>query len=743
MTNKLKSKKRPGVLYISASQISTFDEQCNRKWWFEKIAKLPTVQKAHFAFGTCLHGCLERWILSTPNGRVPGSDKWASQYEPALDSDIYTEGPFNGQGMHEVTELFPEGFETVTEVKDGEIKSSFTLTPNEARQIKKLVAQAIERGIVTKGDDVFVEHGFELDLIEGVVIVGFLDLLRKTELPEIHDHKSFGKSSVRYLAQPGPKDDGGLIPIVAPYKDGDGTSPNSVGHKQQNLTYAWAHCMIEGYDGPVLVRHNQFPKFEDDKGVRHVEALVGHKRLVRHDMYLQDVAARMVKVSKIKKWTDTPPPKVVTACSDFGGCDFQDICGHRINLELYSKRTERHNEQRATVARPNFPIPKKRSKTMGPKSNIFTKKAAETEGEEEAAPAKASVFKKKAPAAEAEETPGINSGTKASKESIKNGAPWANPDCPACRGLGMNSKGAACPICDKTAAKRGVPTSKMYEIEVLDEGFMAAARKEHEEEIQELGAETEWQFEREAAAAPAKQAKLPFGKKKAEPEEDAEAEEVDEPAAPKKSLFKKKAPAQTEEEAQEEEEAEEAAPAKKPFLKRAPGKAQDDAEAEDEPTPAKSNVFKRRAAQEEPEAEEEEEPEADSEEPVRRGPGRPKGAKNKTPQEREANIGGRPRAGCILAMGAAPLHGPDRPRMMAQTLLDQLGTEMATDMGAESYFQLDGKKRQDALKTAGAKIAEDLGRTIVIFPGGTNDFDLIALFNALSPHAEWVWERLG
>lgn len=713
------------TLYISASQIESF-ELCNRKWWFEKVQKLPKVQKPYFAFGTCLHGCLERWILSTPNGRVPESKKWDAVIEDDFVNGIpckrWSNGPFKDQIVGSKTEIFPEGFEKVTE-KNG---SSMTLTPNEARQVKKLVAQAIERGIVTKGDDVFVEHGFKLDLIKGVKIVGFLDLLRKSELPEIHDHKSFGKSSQRFLTQPGPKtDDGAFIPIVEPYQKDDGTSPNCVGHKQQNLTYAWAFSEVEGYEGPVLVRHNQFPKFEDPKGVRHVEAVLGPGRILAHGAYLRRTASAMVKVSKIKKWTDTPPPKMVTACSEFGGCDFQDICGHRINLDVYSSRTERHNAQRAAVARPNFPIDKKRTKTMGPKSNIFTKAKQAAESEEEAAPAKPSVFKKKAAVQEEEEEakPAFNSGKKAIKKPASNGAPWGNPECPACLGVGINSKGSGCPICDKTAKKRGVPTSGMYEIETVDEGVMAVARKENLDEILEMGAEPEWNYERTEEAH----------------------------AAPKKTLFAKKAPAKVEVEEEPEEEPEEEeevapAPKKSPFAKKAPAKAQEDEEGEEPAQPAKASPFKRKAAQEEPEAEEEEEQEEEAPALARRGRGRPPGSKNKTTlmreQEAPSAVGGRPRAGITLCMGAVVLHGPDRPTMMAQTLLDTIGADMATDMGAESYWELDGKKRQDRIKQRGAEIAESLGRTVIVFPGGTNDFDLIALFNSLVPYSELVIEGL-
>jgi len=738
--------KDPSKLYISASQIETFS-LCKRKWWFDKVKKLPKPNKGYFAFGTCLHGCLERWILSTENGRVPDEGEWDrvihEEFAKGKRKIEWGTGPFKEQIIGQPTELFPKGFEIVEDTDDdGTVKGRVVLTPNEVKQIKKLVAQAIERGIVTKGENIYVEHGFELDLIDNVVIVGYLDFLRIAELPEIHDHKSFSKSSERYLKQPGPRRaNGNFIAIVEPQQDGDGTSPNCVGHVQQNLTYAWAYSEVADYKGPVLVRHNQFPKFEDLKGVRSVEALVSHKRIKVHGDHLRQVAKEMVKVSKIKKWEDTPPPSTVTACSDFGGCDFQGICGRRVNVEVYSQRTVEHNAQAVNETRPNFPTEKKRTKgNANMASNVFKRKSAGDEPKAEVPstmPKKGAFARKKAEEAEPEEeaeaeeeapkkSAKFNGGKKpAEDESVENGAPWGDPNCPACKGLGMNTKGNACPICDKTAKKRGVPSSIMYEIEVTDEGYVAKARKEHAEAIGEMDAPNKWTFERDAPAEPAPKASK-FGKAKAKPDEDEEPsddDEAQEPAPKKSSAFsrKGKAPAQTEEEAQEEEEAEEEAP------------------------PAKGKFARRGAAPAEPEEEPEaEEPQDDSDEAAapRRGRGRPPGSKNRSTLQREAegSVGGRPRAGITLVKGASIVHGPDRPSMMAQSLLETLGAEMASDMGTDSFFELDQRKRQDRLKQAGKEIADTLGRTVVIFPAGTMDFDLVALFNALAPHAEWVVE---
>jgi PD-(D/E)XK nuclease superfamily protein len=720
-------------LYISTSQIDTFT-LCNRKWWFDKVLHLPKPHKPFFAFGHALHGCLERWILSTSNGRVPDDKRWKRIGEGLYFA--YTEGPFESQVIGASTELFPAGFETVTE-KDG---FSLTLTPNEVAQIKRLTHQAIERGIITKDDDVLVEQEYELPLIEGVQLVGKMDLLYTGDnflgVPEIHDHKSFSKSAARFLKQPGPTSPTGQhIPIVAPYQSGDGTSPNSVGHVQQNLTYAWAYCNLKDYHGLVLVRHNQFPKFDDGKGVRFVDALVDERRIDTHGGWLTTVAADMVKVSKIKKWEDTPPPSTPTACSDFGGCDFQDICGHRINTAVYSERTKLRNTERDTQPRPNFPLDTKRftNKTMA-KTNVFKTAADKRAG-------------KTAPAATEEAAPEVNGGEAAEEAPVENGAPWAKETCTACRGLGINTKGRACPICDKTAEKDGRPPSACYELTNNEDGSITAiARPEDQENLSQNGYALEWTMpagaNAQATAAPKTAPAKPSGlfKPKAATAPAAAAPAAAPKAAPapasmpKTGMFKPKA-----------------APA--------PAAAQAAPAAQEAPSAAPS-VFKRKAAPAEAPSEATEEETTQEIQPgvFKRGRGRPKGSLNKAtlaangmteqPNALQRSIPGtlvRSAAastgeGLILCMGANVLKGPDRPRMMAQDLLAQLGAEMATDMGAGSFWELDPKKRQDVLKQNGAALAQMLGRTVVIFPGGTNDFDLIALHNSLAPFAEWCFE---
>jgi hypothetical protein len=644
-------------IHSSASQFETFD-LCNRKWWFEKTLKLPTAEKPYFTFGTVLHACIERWLLATDNGRVPWKETpWAIVHQPDY-GDIYTDGPFIGQSPNDPVEIFPEGWETITEGK-----KSASVTPNEARLIRRLFQDAIEKGILERHPDVGVEHEINLPLTKGVILTGFLDfyLPRSSErpIPEIHDHKSFGESSKRYLKQPGQTDaNGNLVPVQKHYVSGDGTSPNDVAHNQQLLTYAWAISQLEQYTGPVKVRHNQFPKFEDPKGVRKVESLIGAKRIAEHGSWLKQKTLDMLRVRGIKQWQDTPRPATAEACSAFGGCPFLEICGRRATPEVYRNKVERLNAQRAAKQRPNLPLrPKKRAnkkkETMG--TNIF---AGRKDTKTTTKTAVAATKGKAKPAINPKDEEPEEEEAEA-EESSEVPPPWANSKCNACKGKGFNSKGRPCPICDGKAKQNKTAMSSMYEVELTTEPMTATAKDDFEDALTELGAPLFWSADGEGMEAAADAA----------PDED-------------------------EEEAEEEE-------------------------AEDEPAPKARVGARRGAAAAGPAKNYAEEPDA--------GP--------------KAN--GRPRAGPWIFMGTAMLRGPTRPMVTAQELMVRYGADLAAEMGAEHFMELDQKKRQDRLKQAGPAICEGLGRTIVVFPGGTNDFDLVALFNALAPHAELVVERLG
>ena len=462
-------------LTISASQLATAWD-CERKWWLERVAKLPDVPKGYLTFGTVLHACLERWASADETGR--GKD---------------------GRPV----EVFPEGWE---EVEEKGVRAR--VTPNEAALIRRLVEQAVERGLVQRGDGRVLERELRLPVIAGVDLVGFVDVfvpgssgedrleddeiahLRYTR-PEIHDHKTFGESSTRFLKQKDP------------------TSPNYLGVDQQLLTYAAATSLIDGWDGPVVVRHNQFPKFDDPRGPRSVEAVVPVEMWAEHWARVQDTAARLLKVRDIKRWDDVPGPYGSEVCQKYGGCPFREICGRRTTLDGFRASIERRKAESGT--RPNLStVPRRRLDQMTNTTDIFAR-ARRGATQPAQAPATAAIPAKHpetAAKAESASNPGINGGVPPVPAApvLPGGyvpPPWANPACTACHGLGFNSKGRPCPICDALAKRSKRPTSSMYLIEgSMQEGFTAVGRSERTADLFALSAPESWSS-RAGAVAPA------------------------------------------------------------------------------------------------------------------------------------------------------------------------------------------------------------------------------------------------
>lgn len=632
------------MITISASQIDTY-EDCNRHWWLRRVLKLKEPPAAHFTFGTVLHSVIERWLSATDNGRVPG-----------LDGATIAEGPFQGQLGGQPVNLYPKRWTVAVEM-DG---STAEVTPTEARQIQALVAEAIENGIIYRTPSMQLERSIRIAITENVQLVGYIDLFRGRtthDIPEIGDHKSYGKGSVRYL------------------KREDPDSPNYLGKNQQLRTYAWASSEIDDWDGPVKLRHNQYPKFEGP-GVSKVEAVLSADEIADHGDYLREIAQRIERTSKVKEWSDVPGPTDTGKCAHWYGqaCPFAQICGRTESPEVYQARVARLLEQR-TGSRLDLPLPTPRKRGTAKEASsvsIFDRakqQQAQQAARQEAAgtaDAVAAVEQAK-PAAQA---PAINGGTPpAAPPPAIGGAPWANPSCRACKGRGLSSSGKACPICDATAKKAGKPTSMAYIIELDDAGKgVAVAREEQAEALQKAGMPLEW-IEADSPAQPTVPAPV------AAPV----VATVQEPVPTKATVTLQAAPVVMSPERQAVVET---------LVKQAP-------------------------------------------EPVQEAPKAAKAAAEKSK-------GGRPTVGVTLMIGAVQLRGVSRPTVTSAEVLARFGAELAADMGAESYWALDTFKRRERLAQKADYIAGELARHVVVHPGILGNDDVGSLLQALMGLKEGV-----
>lgn len=625
-------------LVISASQLGDF-EDCERKWWLSRVAKLPSLPKGYLIFGTVLHACLERWCSADEQGRV--------QWRDCLpDGSAREDDPLRGQQPGDPVEVFPPGWETVEERGQ-----RLSVTPNEAALIRTLVEQAVERGLVQRGDGRVCEREVRLPVIEGVELVGYIDVFipAGATAPQIQDYKSFGESGARYL-----------------YRS-DADSPNYLGRNSQLLTYAAATSIIDGWDGPVEVRHIQFPKFKDDKGPRDAIAVIPMPDWAAHWEKIQASAARMLQLRDVKRWDDIPGPKVEDACQKYGGCAFRDICGLRSTLDGYRSRVERQIAA-DQPARPNVSVAKATKPTKEMTNDIFARARARSQAQLAPAPAAAPQ-----PAPAPAPAQAINGGAPPAAPIAPtlpvNPPPWANPACGSCKGTGFNKEGNPCPICDVMARKQKRPTSALYLVKgSAQEGFTATVRPDRIQDAATIGAPSSW-TSREVvpAAAPAPA-----------------------PVAPSSTAAVEKVQSSCPETA-----------GSSPVRAEIPAAVQPITVVDSVPAPAA--------------------PDSDTDNP--------------------SSKRGRPKAGITILVGCAQFKGPRRDTVTAQELLHRLGGELAKEMGAESYWELDAFKRRDRIKQRSAQIAEQLGKTVLVVPG-VRDPDVDSLISSLLPFAEQVYEGL-
>lgn len=641
--------------HISASQIDTY-EDCNRFWWFQRILRLKEPPSAHFTFGTVLHGVCERYLSATMNGRVPTPGSEWPGWE--IGEGFFGEGPLKGQVFGDPVNLYPPGWLTVTE-RDG---TEASIDSAEGKLIQRLVAEAIESGVLVRSEHVQVERRLELPVIEGTDLIGYIDVYRPKDgvrpLPKVEDHKSYGKGSVRFL------------------KRSDKKSPNYLGKNLQVLTYAWAISELDGHDGPVVVQHNQFPKFPD-RPVTQVETTIDRQTIVEHGKYLREVAGRMALTRGTKDWGDVAGPKDSGKCARWYGkpCPFANICGMVETPDAYKDRLDRVKSG-SVVARFNLPLLKPKTNTEGTSMSIFDRaskqKAGGTANREAAGTAQAK--------AEAD-APAVNGAAPVQAVdpvvTIQH-APWANPKCPACKGRGVTSKNKTCPICDATAKQQGRATSMSYIVEFTDEGLaVAVAREDAVADLEAAGLPLEW----DESAAPVEPAPVVAEK-------------------PKRTRRTKAQMAQA----------------------RAEAAAPEPAASPQTQTTNESNV--------------------EVSDPVHTHAASPA----ETAAASVAVRRGRPSVGLTILIGANYLMGMPKGRTIitSDEVVARFGAELAADMGAESYWELDSFKRRDRLAQKAGDIVTALAKHILIHPRSLSPHeDGSALVQALMGQAEGVDAVIG
>ena len=432
-----KERRERKELRTSATQHETFD-LCKRKWWLNKIRRLSDGGSTHAqALGTVLHSVCERYLLADDLGR-----------------DRETGEP---------VDLYPEGWE---EAINRYGKSDGRVTPAEAALIKRLVAKAIEEGVLERRPNRSIEHAFRQSILKtdngtNVQIEGLIDVLYPDT---IEDHKT--SKSTRWLK-----------------------SKEQLKKNTQVLIYAKValeELKRKGAPIPpnITVRHNGFIKDPDKPLVRKTEVSIPVAKI---DQFWKEHVEENAKKMEFWRqnaevWSDLPDPKDKGACQAYGGCPYRPICSGRENEEQYEARLDRQGKSaRMTPVTVNRSTPKtsKGASVMDLKAELAAKKKAQAAAGGDAAPASVNPPKeentpKAAASAAAQEpasAPVSELGTTSDGTQLVL-PPWVDPDNRVSTngGIGFNANGAPCKMSDLRAKKAGLPTSDMFEIEADGEG---------------------------------------------------------------------------------------------------------------------------------------------------------------------------------------------------------------------------------------------------------------------------------
>jgi hypothetical protein len=288
---------------ISPSQIQT-KRDCVRKWVFQSLFYLPSIKKSYFAFGNVLHAVLERWLNADNNGR----DK-------------------NGKTV----DLYPKGWATDT---DKHTNASQTLTADEQILIKDLVQLAIEQGLVERTSGRLIEEYFAREVIEGVIIHGYLDVQVLEEL-RVEDHKT--TKAPRYVM-----------------------SEDKLHADIKMRCYAIEvamryHALHREIPESVTMCLNYLIKDPLKPQVRKREATISTDELDGEwDRIIDDAWQMKAYKEKYQNYLDfkdkpsysdldheeIPGPETTNTCNAYGGCPYQNICVGKETVEQYFTRVD-------------------------------------------------------------------------------------------------------------------------------------------------------------------------------------------------------------------------------------------------------------------------------------------------------------------------------------------------------------------------------------------------------------------
>ncbi len=412
-------------LYLSPTQFGQW-QVCHRSWWFQRIHKLKRKTSRSQAFGTVLHGVVERYLKSDPE--------------------------------HE-EDLYPAGWNVVDEHGQKHVMGR-----EEMERIKFLFDQSVEKGILVRqpGKQLVEEKRF-MELIPGV---------RQVLVPDIMD-----------------LDDEGQVWRIQDCKTAGGTTflekPQTIMGNEQLLSYGLVALEIGVAPEGLIFRHNQFIRNEKASpipvrgvdSVRHVQESEILRFADTRKRLAEDMLALRDADIEEEDWLEVPAMQAPDACEKYGGCSFAQICTKAVR-SVAAYREMRDNESSDSAE--GDMLGKFRKRRIGVPA---TPKKLKTMAAPFAKPNKNAKPKQTKPATKPIGRP---SGKAAPKPEPQEGeviAPWAVADCNACGGTGINKKtGNPCKICDVTNKRNGDERAEDFNARVED-GRLVWDGQDEEEEV--------------------------------------------------------------------------------------------------------------------------------------------------------------------------------------------------------------------------------------------------------------------
>lgn len=247
----------------SASQIETFLD-CERKFWFTFIVKMPREQNTSFTFGEVMHGVIERWLKADDLGNGP--------------------------------ELYPDGW-------------SDELTVAEADLIRRLVTAGIAEGVIARQPGRAVEEWISMALVEHLGLRGKIDVF---DYEGIEDHKS--AKNTRYLETPKTLASNTQLLIYAKWwleehRKAGATPPAAIKLRHNQF--------IKDFDKPSVRSAEARVSAEVVDSFWNKTILPAAEKIRKaYDLNVP-----------MKEWATVAGPKSVGVCKKYGGCPFASVCG--------------------------------------------------------------------------------------------------------------------------------------------------------------------------------------------------------------------------------------------------------------------------------------------------------------------------------------------------------------------------------------------------------------------------------